>query len=92
VLRDLHAVQYVYRKEGVVADESAQHMQDSLLGWGQRQSLLRECMRLREDIFGCFGLELERRETPPPEPHRPKAGESSKAKRSRGKGQVVAAE
>ena len=92
VLRDLHAVQYVYGEEGVVADESAQHMQDSLLGWGQRQSLLRECMWLRTDIFGCFGLELEREETPPPEPHRPKAGETSKAKQSGRKGQVVADE
>jgi hypothetical protein len=82
VLRDLHAVQYVYGKEGVVADESAQHVQDSLLGWGQRQSLLRECVRLRKDIFDCFGLELEREETPLPEPHQPKVGESSKATRS----------
>lgn len=80
VLRDLHAVQHVYRQEGVVADEAAQHMQDSMLGWGQRQSLLRECMRLREDIFNCFGLELERQETP--EPHQPKVGQSSKAKQS----------
>jgi hypothetical protein len=92
VLRDLHAAQYVYRKEGVVADESAQHVQDSLLGWGQRQSLLRECTRLRNDIFGCFGLELEPDETPPPSPHQLKVGESSKAKWSGCKGQVVADE
>jgi hypothetical protein len=92
VLRDLHAVQYVYRKEGFVADESSQHMQDSLLGWGQRQTLLRECIHLRKDIFGCLGLELEREDTPPPDPHQRKAGESSNAKRSGRKAQVDADE
>lgn len=89
VLRDLYAVQYVYRQTGVVAEKEARHLQDSRLGWGQRQSLLRECIRLRNDIFRCFGLEIEEEDTPPAEIPRPNAGQSSRVTRSARKSQIV---
>lgn len=93
VLRDLHAAQYDYGEPGVVVDEAARHVQESCLGWGQCQSLLRECTRLRKDIFRCLGLELERVVSPPPPPPkelRPKQGESSKDQRLGRKHQVLA--
>ena len=92
VLRDLHAVQRKYRVKGVVVDKSVRHLQKSALGWGQEQSLLRECIRLKDDILRCLGETSETDDTPPPPKHTAKSGESSKAKRSRGKQKAVADE
>jgi hypothetical protein len=92
VLRDLHAAHYVYGEPGVEVDDSALHVQESSLGWGELQALLRECTRLKNDIFHCFGLEVDRQETPPPPKQHHKIGESSKGKRSGRKDPVVAEE
>jgi hypothetical protein len=92
VLRDLHAVHYVYGEPGVVVEDSALHVQESSLGWGELQALLRECTRLKNDIRRCFGLEAERQDTPPLPKDQGKAGESSKDKHPGRKHAVVAKE
>jgi hypothetical protein len=75
VLRDLQAVQFEFGEEGLEVDESLQHLQDSALGWGQCQSLLRECQRLRTDILICCEVDPAPK-TPLPEDSEPEAPKS----------------
>jgi hypothetical protein len=89
VLRDLHAVQFEFGEEGLEADESVQHVQASRLGWGQSQSLLRECRRLKIDILLCCGMEADQ-QTPPPEDVKPKSARRSSRRGPQSKANAAA--
>jgi hypothetical protein len=83
ILRDIEEIRSLSGKQGYVVDGVNQHLQNSVLRWPHHMTLLRECRKLKEDIFRCLGVEFDREETPPPPP---KQGESSRPKRTVRKG------
>jgi hypothetical protein len=83
ILRDLEEIQFESSQEGYVVEEANRHLQKSALSWPHHMTLVRECRKLKEDIFRCLGVEFDREDTLP---LLPKPGESSRPKRTRGKG------